>query len=188
MARNISVHSPVGGGNLIDVFALGTNAFGTKVYSFDNIGSIKSTGHPTKKQIQFDIDQIASDEAFYTHLNTYLSDKVIEQVTFDCEDGTQLSYSNVDASKVFGYVVYFGALSGKRKVFVGAGTYSGDTGAIQTGNKAFEKVSVQITGIPAPATYSLPTTVWDTNMVSTTAGLPTQLAKDSYGTFIFATA
>jgi len=187
MARNITAHSPVGGGNLIEVFALATNAFGTKVYSFDNIGSVKSTGHPTKKSLQWDIDQIASDETFFNHLNTYLSEKVIEEVKFDCEDGTQISYANIDQSKLFGYTVYFGTLSGKRKVFVGVGTYSGDTGSVQTANKQFEKTSVQILAVAAPATYSLPTTVWDTDMIAT-SGAPTQIAKDSYGTYWFATA
>ncbi|MCX7909588.1 MAG: hypothetical protein N2560_08750 [Ignavibacteria bacterium] len=187
MPRTITLHAPVGGGNLIDIFQLATNAFGTKAYSFDNISSVKSSGHPKQNKIQWDIDQIASDETFYNHLNTYLSEKVIEQVQFECEDGTKLTYSTVDTTKVFGYTIYFGALSGKRKVFVGCGTYSGETGGLQTGNKAFEKTTVQITGIPAPATYSLPTTIWNTDMIATT-GAPTQLAKDSYGTFWFATA
>lgn len=187
MARTITLKSPVGGGNLIEIFQLGTNAFGTKAYAFDNIGSVKITGHPKQNKVQVDIDQIAANEEFYTHLNNYLSEKVIEQVTFDCEDGTQLSYSNVDASKVFGYVVYFATLGNKRKVFVGTGTYSGETGGTQTANKQFEKVPVQILGVPAPATYSLPTTVWNTEMIQS-SGAPTSIAKDSYGTYWFATS
>jgi hypothetical protein len=187
MARTINLHSPVGGGNLVDIFALGTSAFGTKVYSFDNISSVKATGHPKQNKIQFDIDQISADENFYTLLDTYLSTKTIEQVTFDCEDGTQLTYSSVEASKVFGYVVYFGTLGTKRKVFVGCGTFSGETGGTQTGAKAFEKPPVQILGVPAPATYSILATVWNTEMVSAT-GLPTQIGANSYGQYFFATA
>jgi len=187
MARTIAIHAPVGGGNLIEVFALGTNAFGTKVYTFENIASVKSTGHPTKNSLSWEVDQIASDEAFFTHLNSYLSEKVIEEVKFDCEDGTQLSYANIDTSKLFGYTVYFGTLSGKRKTFVGVGTYSGETGSSQTANKQFEKTTVNILAVAAPATYTLPTTIWNTDMIATN-GAPTQLAKDSYGTYWFATA
>lgn len=179
-----NLRSAPGGGNRLDIFALGTNAFGTlDTHVYDNTASIKVTGHPLKKKVVVDIDSIVSDAAFMTHLNTYLTDKDMSAVEFNCEDGTMLTSSTLESGKYFGFRIYFAQLSGTtyRKAFTGVGVYTGPTGDLQTGNKAFEKTPAQITVVPAPATYTVAAALWDTGL--TTGGATITIAQNSYGTW-----
>jgi hypothetical protein len=61
--------------------------------------------------------------------------------------------------------VYFGTIGTKRRSFTGVGVFSGDI-SIQTGVKAFEKAPLQITGIPAAATYTVAASWFNTGKVS----------------------
>ena len=187
----MAIRAPIGGGNLIEFFALGTNALATKqTHVADHNKTTKGTGHPNKKTLVWDIDTRFADDNWNTFQTTYLTNQDLSLIMEEYEDGSQESYSPASTSQSFGYVIYFGVLGTRRKVYFGVGVLTGNSGDVEVAGKAFEKSSMQITAVPAAATYSIATTIWNTSKLATTslASMPTQIAADSYGAYVFGTS
>jgi len=183
----ISQRSSVAGGNLCEFFALATNAFATKnSHIEDHTKSTKTTGHPNKKDLKINLDAQHGDSAFESFLTTYLTNVDYTAVSDTYEDGQVETATNASTDKMFGYILYFGSKGTTRKVLYGVGVISGDTGNYETGNKQFEKTPVEITGVPAFASLSIPLASFNTYIVSGAATVT--LASGSYGVYTFMTA
>lgn len=185
----MAARSPGSGGNLAEFFALGTNAFGTKnAHLEDKTKSADITGHPNKKKMSIKYDASHADANFETFLTSYLTNQDLSAVEETYEDGSIDTISPAAASQCFGIIHYFGAMGTTRKTFFGVGVVAGDTGNYKTGNKSFENSPVQVDIVPSPATYAITATTHLNTSKVATAGCPTQIAKDSYGTYVFMTA
>lgn len=183
----ISQRSPLGGGNLCEFFALGTNAFGTKqTHVEDHTKSTKVTGHPIKNKVVIDLDARHADETFDGFLTTYLYSGDLSLIEESYEDSQKDTSAGGSTSYYFGYILYFASLGVKRKVLFGVGVLTGSTGDYTTGDKQFEQSPVQISGVSSPVAYTVPASCFNTYKVS---GATTQtVALGSYGQYKFLTA
>lgn len=187
MPVTIVQRSPLGGGNLCEFFALATNAFGTKqTHVEDHTKSTKVTGHPTKNKVLIDLDARHADENFNTFLGTYLYPGDITLTEEIYEDAQKDSSPGGSTTYYFGYTLYFGTVKTKRKVLYGIGMVSGNTGDYSTGDKQYEQSPVQISGVSAPATYTVSAATFNTLLVSGAATVT--IASGSYGAYVFLTA
>src|SRR5574343_1950857 len=126
----MAARSPVGGGNLIEFFALGTNVFGTKqTHVEDKTKSLKVTGHPRTNKVSFDIDARHGDTSWETFLQAYATSVDLSLLEEFYENGDKDSSTAATTSNMFGYVVYFGTLGTSRKTFIGVGVLSGEAGS-----------------------------------------------------------
>lgn len=179
--------SPLGGGNLVEFFALSTNAFGTKqTHVEDKTKTTKVTGHPTKSSLVIDLDARHADTTYNTFLTTYLYPGTLTATEEVYEDSSKDTSAGGSSSYNFGYIAYFGTLGTNRKVLYGVGILSGSTGDYSTADKQFEQTPVQITGVSAPASYTIAATLFNTGKVSGAATVT--VASGSYGAYAFLTA
>lgn len=177
----------IGGGNLGEFFALATNAFGTKqTHVEDRTKTTKVSGHPEKNKVVIDLDASHTDSNWETFLGTYLYPGDLSVVEQTYEDGTKDTQAGGSTSYYLGYIHYFATNGATRRCLAIVGILTGNTGDLSTADKQFEATPVQITAVPAPATYTIPASAWNTLKVSGAA--TATIAADSYGFYTFWTA
>lgn len=145
----MSVKSPVGSGNLLEIWSLDASGnFEDLKFSFDKTVQSSIKGHPLKENLAIDIQSKIRNEALETFYRSYLTAAKVESSQVDYEDSSyDTLVSGVDAAIKFGFIWYNGELDSKRELILGRGILSGDTGNHTTQNKNVGDSPVSITCI-----------------------------------------
>jgi hypothetical protein len=129
-----------------------------------------------------------NNDAWNTHLKTYLSNKEVTSTKVTYEDGTlETVVSGTSTATTFGVIWYDGKSEGtKRKIVVGAAVYAGTTGNAKTVYGNIGDMPVEIQFIDWGAQLTISSALLDTYKVTPSADIV--LATGEYGSVLFLTA
>ena len=178
--------APVGDSNKLALFQLtSTGIFDTSIIVLERLISSQMVGHPSKGNLQINMDIKQDDEAMLTFLKSYLSpvEVAVTPVKYSDSSITYLT-PGLDASTPLGAIWYGGTISSKKKLYYGRCILSGDTGNAdyQADNFGAYPISLQFV---AGMTITIPSTKFDSSEVTGVADKA--LAMTEYGCVSFET-
>lgn len=156
-------------------------------FTYDKTIDSTVEGHPIKNDLKIMLTNKINNEAWNTHLKSYLSNKEVTTNKVTYEDGTlETVISGVDTTKTFGVIWYDGKSDTKRKVVVGAAVYAGTTGNAKTVYGNIGDMPVEIQFVDWGASLTIGSDLLDTDLVSGAADIV--LPAGNFGCVVFLTA
>jgi len=164
--------APYQGSNVTTIHPISTNAFGATAFTYDKTIDSTIEGHPIKQDLKIMLTNKTNNEAWNTHLKSYLTNKEVTVTKVTYEDGTlETVISGTDTAKTFGVIWYDGAVGTKRKVVVGAAVYAGTTGNAKTVYGNIGDMPVEIQFVDWGATLTIGSDLLDTDLVTPSADI-----------------
>ena len=182
-----------GGSNYASIHeknAGGTGCFTTSLFTFDRSVTTTPAGHPTKKNAVYTFDSKIRNKDLETSVFQagYLSseDPVVVETIYENRDKTKTTLSSGGA-KQFVLLYYESKNDGWVATHIINGVFSGATGdGSATNPNDINGTSIEISGIEAALTVSVPPAAFNTNLVTTTA--TETISQYSQGKIVYMTA
>jgi hypothetical protein len=163
-----------------------TGLFGTAAFTFTANVTMDYTGHPAKDSLIIDLDNKNDTEAFNTFLKTYLNSISVEESKVEYVDATFSTITSGQTSATKLGFIWYGGLSvpdNKKKVLIGQGILSGDTGNASYQGKGIGNYPVQITTLAASTSLTIPNTLFNASLVTQATAIT--IATAERGTILF---
>ena len=144
----MALKAPSSGSNRLFIIGLTTD---TVLFTYDKTTQTTIAGDPKRDDVSIQIDSKIRNAALRTHLNTYLSNAVIEKQDIVYEDNSKDTLiTGLESAVPFRYVWFNGTADSKVETLAGFGVYSGDTGNATAVANGVGDFPISIQGISQP--------------------------------------